>query len=187
MKRPSGAELPQLRGGVGEGRAVAAAAAMEDEDVALGVDRDARGLAHVEIGRQLEEIRHRVVGDQRGRRLRRLLRQGGRAKQHENGEQKSFHCGSSLDGFSSVYIASARAGTARTATPEPRMAMDAPAKEIEADQGRHRRLGSRHRHGGACPGDLAGQIVLRRLDRVRRRARTRMSRWSMPPCRACCR
>ena len=27
---------------------------MEDEDVALGIDRDARGLAHIEVGRKLE-------------------------------------------------------------------------------------------------------------------------------------
>ena len=43
-------------------------------------------------------------------------------------------------------------------------------QDLEADQGRHRRLGSRHRHGGPCPGDLAGQAVLRRRDRLRRRA-----------------
>ena len=41
--------------------------------------------------------------------------------------------------------------------------------EIEADQRRDRRLGSGHRHGGPCPGDLASQAVLRRIDRVRRR------------------
>ena len=40
----------------------------------------------------------------------------------------------------------------------------------QADQGRERRLGSRHRHGSACPGDVAIQAVLRRLDRIRRRS-----------------
>ena len=63
-----GIEFPQLRRRIGEGRPVARAAAVEDENVALGIDRDARGLAHIEIARQLEEIRHRVVGDERGRR-----------------------------------------------------------------------------------------------------------------------
>ena len=31
------------------------------------------------------------------------------------------------------------------------------------------------------------EAVLRRLDRVRRRAELAMSRWSMPRCPACCR
>ena len=44
------------------------------------------------------------------------------------------------------------------------------AKSTEADPGRDRRLGGRHRPGGPCPGHLAGEAVLRRLDRVRRRA-----------------
>ena len=42
--------------------------------------------------------------------------------------------------------------------------------ERQADQGRNRRLGSRDRHGGARPGHFELKTVLRRLDRVRRRA-----------------
>jgi hypothetical protein len=86
-----GIELPQLGGGIGEGRPVARSATVEDENVALGIDRDAGRLAHIEIGRQLEEIGHRVVGDERGRLLRRLLGHGGRAQQRDNGEQKVLH------------------------------------------------------------------------------------------------
>ena len=40
----------------------------------------------------------------------------------------------------------------------------------KTDQGRNRRLGSRDRHGGPRPGHLELKAVLRRLDRVRRRA-----------------
>ena len=40
----------------------------------------------------------------------------------------------------------------------------------QAHQGRDRRLGGRRRHGDPCPGDLALEAVLRRLDRLRRRA-----------------
>ena len=41
---------------------MAAAAAMEDEDVALGIDGDAGGLAHIEVGRKLQRIGDGVVG-----------------------------------------------------------------------------------------------------------------------------
>ena len=41
---------------------------------------------------------------------------------------------------------------------------------LKADQGLNRRLGSRYRHGNPCPGHLELKTVLRRLDRVRRRA-----------------
>ncbi len=47
-----GIELEKLcrSGGVGRTRAIAA---REDEDVALGVDRDAADLAQIQVGRQL--------------------------------------------------------------------------------------------------------------------------------------
>ena len=77
--------------------------------------------------------------------------------------------GSSLDGFSSVYIAK-RAGGNRAQRNRARIGDGCTGQKVKADQGRDRRLGSRDRLGGACPGHLAGQIVLRRLDRVRRRA-----------------
>ena len=55
-----GAELQDLRRGVAVGRAGARAAARVDEDVALGVDRDAGDLAEVHVVRQLQQIGHRV-------------------------------------------------------------------------------------------------------------------------------
>ena len=59
-----GVELQELRrrraiGGAGCG------AAMQDEDVALGIERDARNLAKVEIGRQAQDIRNGFVADDR--------------------------------------------------------------------------------------------------------------------------
>ena len=60
-------EFQKLRGGVAEGRTLARAAARIDEDVALGVDRDARDLAEVQVGRQLQEVGHRLVGNFRRR------------------------------------------------------------------------------------------------------------------------
>ena len=43
-------------------------------------------------------------------------------------------------------------------------------EKSEPDPRRRRRLGSRDRHGGACAGQLGIEAVLRRLDRLRRRA-----------------
>ena len=43
------------------------------------------------------------------------------------------------------------------------------AKQTQSvDQRRDRRLGSRHRHGSACPGHIEVEAVFRRLDRIRR-------------------
>ena len=42
--------------------------------------------------------------------------------------------------------------------------------ERKTDQGRNRRLGNRDRAGSPCPGHLEIKTVLRRLDRIRRRA-----------------
>ncbi len=52
-------ELEDLRGGGAEGVGDGAAARI-DVDVALGVHRDARGLAQMHVRRQLDEIRNRV-------------------------------------------------------------------------------------------------------------------------------
>ena len=59
-----GVELQELRrrraiGGAGRG------AAMQDEDMALGIERDAGNLAKVEIGRQAQDIRNGFVADDR--------------------------------------------------------------------------------------------------------------------------
>src|SRR5581483_6022470 len=43
-------------------------------------------------------------------------------------------------------------------------------QKSEPDPGRHRRMGSRHRHGSPCPGDVEREAVLRRIDRIWRRA-----------------
>ena len=67
---------------------LAAAAAVEDEDMALGIDCDARCLAHISVGGQLEEIWHRLVGDLR-RSL--LLGNGGCIEQRENDNEQAFH------------------------------------------------------------------------------------------------
>ncbi len=48
--------------------------------------------------------------------------------------------------------------------------MNVQSQTHKAHQRRDRRLGSRHRHGGACPGHLEVEAVLGRLDRIRRRA-----------------
>ena len=50
-----GAELEKLRRGGGIGRA-GGVAARQDEDVALGIDRDAADLAEIEVVRQLQRI-----------------------------------------------------------------------------------------------------------------------------------
>ncbi len=60
-----GVELQELRrrcaiGGAG------CVAAMQDEDVALGIERDAGNLAKIEIGRQAQDIRNGFVRDLRG-------------------------------------------------------------------------------------------------------------------------
>ena len=44
------------------------------------------------------------------------------------------------------------------------------SRQIQSHRRRDRALGGGDRHGGACPGHLQRQAVLRRLDRVRRRA-----------------
>ena len=49
------------------------------------------------------------------------------------------------------------------------------AKLVQPDHRRHRRLGGRDRPGGARPGGKPRQAVLRRLDRVRRRAQRHVS------------
>ena len=59
-----GVELEQLRrrraiGGPGR------VAAMQDEDMALGIERDAGDLAEIEIRRQAQEIGNRFIGDRR--------------------------------------------------------------------------------------------------------------------------
>ena len=72
-------------------------AAVIDEDVALGIGCDANGLAEVLAGRELEEVRHRSVGNFRhvlGLGL--LLRQGGGGgAQHQgggaNGRKAALH------------------------------------------------------------------------------------------------
>ena len=59
-----GVELQELRGR----RAIGGAgciAAMQDEDVALGIERDPRNLAKVEIGRQAQDVRNGFIADDR--------------------------------------------------------------------------------------------------------------------------
>ena len=57
------ADLPDERAVLIELEQPRVAAARVDEDVPLGIGRDADAFAQVQIGRQLEEVRHRLVRD----------------------------------------------------------------------------------------------------------------------------
>jgi hypothetical protein len=71
-----GIEFQQLRRARSVGWACRIAT-RENEDVTLRIYGDARNLAEIQIGRQVQEIRHRVVWDLRNRRrLRAKLTRG---------------------------------------------------------------------------------------------------------------
>ena len=79
-----GIELQDLRGGVAVRRTGARSAARIDEDVALGVDRNAGGLAEVHVVGQLQQIGHRLVGN--GWRV--LCERGGTDQRKQRGNQE---------------------------------------------------------------------------------------------------
>src|SRR5262249_36267478 len=81
-----GREFVKLRGGVAEGGSLAAAAARKDEDMSLRIDRDAGGLAEMHVGRQLQEVGHRLVGN-----LWHLLRERRRTRERYQSEQPTTH------------------------------------------------------------------------------------------------
>jgi aspartyl-tRNA(Asn)/glutamyl-tRNA(Gln) amidotransferase subunit B len=117
-------------------------AAMEDEDVALGIDRDARRFTHVKVSRQLEKIRHRIERDLWRRLLRqRLLRQGllhhrGRAQQYECSDEESLHFSPPLTVSRHYILHCVRAKCARTTRHDGTMDTAAPnPKWIKGETG----------------------------------------------------